>query len=113
MGRDGVGGRSRSFYTLRAPIGLGSRAQARQWAKESRRTQGGLLEIVGISDPGDMDFNQGFLSLDDGEATTRIGLSDARDTFTYPISDDRPDQERWQSSVRVRLKRIAPGLAWD
>jgi hypothetical protein len=110
---DGIGNAEEHRYTLRAPLQTGRRRDARNWAKNRARTKDGLLHIIGVDDSGDLEFDDGWISLSDGDTSTKIGLSDAREIFTYPTSPTRPDDATWQRLVRNRVRQIRPKLDSD
>jgi hypothetical protein len=118
VGFDEIGDRRRTQYKLQASLNDAQRDTAIGWIKsrigtESRADLQGMLKIVGVDNTGDLDFTDGHISVDDGEATTRIGLSDVREIFTYPIGKDRPSASDWESQVRTRFQQLEPTLDWS
>ena len=114
VGSDGAGDRQRTQYSLQAPLrSLNQRDQAVDWAKQANRGVSGMLHLVGVDNPGDFDFNDGHLTVDDGEAVTRIGLSDARDKFTYPLGPDQVPEDQWKTEVQMRFQLLDPYLDWS
>lgn len=117
VGYDDIGDRPRTQYRLEAPLNDRQRESAVSWIRSRIGGHGkadlqGMLEIVGVGDTGDLQFTDGAIKVDDGETRTRIGLSDVREIFTYPVSNDRPDAEAWRNAVRKRFQQIDPQLQW-
>lgn len=115
-GADSAGDRRRTRYQLVAPLVEKQKAGAMAWIKSrigGSGTLAGMLDVLGVTNTGDFDFNDGYIALDDGEASTRIGLSDVRETFTYPISEDRPGDDAWWQAVRDRFYALDEGLSWS
>jgi hypothetical protein len=116
VGIDEIGDRPRTQYRLHAPLSTRQRSHAVDWVMDRIKGKGsleGMLQIVGVRSTGDLDFTEGHIKLDDGETTTRVGLSDVREIFTYPISTNRPDTETWESAVRSRFRALEPNLVWE
>jgi hypothetical protein len=116
VGIDEIGDRPRTRYKLNAPLSTRQRSGAVDWVMNRINGKGsleGMLQIVGVENTGDLAFTEGHITLDDGETTTRVGLSDVREIFTYPIGTHRPDTETWESEVRCRFGALEPDLAWE
>ncbi|NNG20531.1 hypothetical protein HJ590_13335 [Naumannella sp. ID2617S] len=112
VGPDEVGNRSRTLYRLQGAIHHNRRGKAINWARQQRRGLDGMLEVLGVADDGDFDFNDGYMSIDDGDAKTRVGLTGAKEAFTYPLADDAPEDDEWINFVQRRFKQLHSGLEW-
>lgn len=115
VGIDEIGDRPRTQYRLHAPLSQRQRGSAFSWIKQRVEGKGsleGMLSIVGVSDTGDLNFTDGHINLDDGETRTRVGLSDVREIFTYPISTNRPDTTTWETAVKTRFAALKSDLGW-
>ncbi len=113
VGIDGEGDQTSTQYRLEAPLRWGDkRLRAVDWVKQETRDLQGMLSILDIQDAGDLQFNQGHIALDDGESKTKIGLSDARETFTYPLGSMELDTAEWEKAVAARLQTLKPELPW-
>lgn len=113
VSRDEIGNRRRTDFRLQSLVPVNRRGKAIDWAKEDKRGVKGMLRIIGVEDDGDFDFNDGHLTLDDGDARTKVGLSDAREKFTYPVSQVQPSLTDWEQEVRTRFFRLRPDLEWS
>lgn len=118
-GPDGSGDQVKKELRLEASLRAQQIGSLHAWLGlpvPERKLKGisGMLELFGGEDTlDDVGFNDGFVRVGSGTASTKVRLADEVDKFTYPINENvRPDKHAWEQAVRARMRIVRPDLDW-